>query len=67
MQSCPTEKIQVSNSAYGIASAIMDGLMNHDSCQGNGHRNNILNPQYSKIGIGVAYNGKEYVATQDFW
>ncbi|MFA5141780.1 MAG: CAP domain-containing protein [Candidatus Woesearchaeota archaeon] len=31
-----------------------------------GHRENILNPQYSDLGVGVAYDG-EYISTQNFW
>jgi len=67
MFNCPTETIQVPNSAGGVADAMMDAWMNHDACQGNGHRNNILHSQYSHIGIGVAYDGSNYIATQDFW
>ena len=32
-----------------------------------GHRENILNPEYDVIGVGVAYDGKYYVATQNFY
>jgi len=64
---CPTETIQVPNSDHGVANAMMDAWMNHDTCQENGHRNNILHSQYSHIGIGVAYDGTMYIATQDFW
>jgi len=67
MLTCPSETVRVSNSASGIANAMMDAWMNHDSCQGNGHRDNILRSQYSHIGIGVAYDGSHYIATQDFW
>jgi uncharacterized protein YkwD len=32
-----------------------------------GHRENILEPGYDRIGVGVAYDGTSYIATQDFW
>lgn len=33
-----------------------------------GHRENILNPQYDKLGVGVVYDGHTYYyATQNFW
>jgi len=32
-----------------------------------GHRENILAPGYDRIGVGVAYDGTSYIATQDFW
>jgi len=32
-----------------------------------GHRENILNPQYSHLGVGVSYDGLYYIATQNFW
>ncbi len=35
--------------------------------QSQGHRENILNGQYSHIGIGVAYDGQYYISTQNFW
>ena len=32
-----------------------------------GHRENILNTQYTRIGVGVAYDGTlYYLGTQDF-
>ena len=32
-----------------------------------GHRENILEPGYDRIGVGVAYDGTSYIATQNFW
>ena len=52
----------IGSTSQDVARAMMDGWMNSP-----GHRQNILNPQYSSIGIGVAEssNGK-YISTQDF-
>ena len=41
-------------------------FMNHDACQGNGHRNNILRVGWTKIGVGVKYGHNKYWVTQDF-
>lgn len=35
--------------------------------QSPGHRQNILDPGYSNLGVGVAYDGVYYVSTQNFW
>jgi len=51
----------VSKDADSIAKALVNSWM-----QSTGHRENILNPQYSVIGVGVAYDGTYYIATQDF-
>ena len=32
-----------------------------------GHRANILDSQYSHLGVGVAYDGLYYVSTQNFY
>jgi uncharacterized protein YkwD len=52
------------NVAYGFgdAAAVMSGWMNSE-----GHRQNILNPNYKEIGIGYAQgaDGRPYW-TQDF-
>ncbi|HKM41527.1 MAG TPA: CAP domain-containing protein [Methanocorpusculum sp.] len=45
-----------------IAYEIVDGWMNSP-----GHRANILESDYTKIGVGVSYNDGYYYATQDFW
>lgn len=46
-----------------LAKEIVDGWM-----ESPGHRENILNTEYSRIGIGVSYDGVQiYYATQDFW
>lgn len=45
-----------------IAYEIVDGWMNSP-----GHRANILESDYTKVGIGVSYNGGYYYATQNFW
>ena len=64
---CPSGLTVVPNTPNGIADAMMDSWMNHDSCQGNGHRNIILSNSYSNAGVGVAYDGQYYLATVDFW
>jgi len=51
----------VSNDPDSIAEAQMYGWMNSP-----GHRANILNDKYDRIGVGVAYDGKYYVSTQNF-
>ena len=35
--------------------------------QSPGHMRNILDPGYSRLGVGVAYDGVYYVSTQNFW
>jgi len=53
----------VINTADAIARAQVDSWMNSP-----GHKQNILNPQYSKLGVGVAHDGHlYYFSTQDFW
>jgi len=52
----------VSNTPESIAQALMKNWMGSP-----GHRSNILRSSYDYIGVGVAYNGHEYIATQDFW
>lgn len=53
----------VSNDAESIATAVVDGWMNSE-----GHRKNILNSGYDRIGVGVAYDGDTYyLCTQNFW
>lgn len=51
----------VANNADSIARAQVASWM-----ESTGHRENILNSQYDRIGIGVAYDGLYYVATQNF-
>jgi len=51
----------VSKDADSIANAQVKSWM-----QSAGHRENLLNPQYDVIGVGVAYDGHDYIATQDF-
>ena len=31
-----------------------------------GHRANILGSKYDRLGVGVAYDGSNYISTQDF-
>ena len=45
----------------GLARLIMDSWMSSP-----GHRQNILNPKYTDVGIGVAVSGREIRATQLF-
>jgi len=32
-----------------------------------GHRQNILNPNYDRLGVGVVYDDPWYISTQNFW
>ncbi|ABO34457.1 Allergen V5/Tpx-1 family protein [Methanococcus maripaludis C5] len=52
----------VSDDAESIAKAIVDAWMDSP-----GHRANILNSQYTNMGIGVSFDGTYYVATQNFY
>ncbi|MFH7880847.1 MAG: CAP domain-containing protein, partial [Candidatus Aenigmatarchaeota archaeon] len=52
----------VNNDVDSIAQAQVKAWMNSQ-----GHRENILNPNYDKIGVGVAYDGIYYISTQNFW
>lgn len=51
----------VSSNPDSIAKAHVESWM-----ESPGHRENILNTQYDVIGVGVAYDGLYYIATQDF-
>ena len=52
----------ISNDPDSIAIAQVESWMNSL-----GHRGNILNSRYNKIGVGVAYDGHYYISTQDFY
>ena len=52
----------LSNDPDSIAIAQVESWMNSL-----GHRGNILNSRYNKIGVGVAYDGHYYISTQDFY
>lgn len=52
----------VDDDADSIAKAQVKTWMNSI-----GHRENILNPNYDKMGIGVSYDGTYYISTQNFW
>jgi len=52
----------VSNDPDSIAKAQVESWMNSP-----GHRANILDPDYDKLGVGVSYDGLYYISTQDFW
>jgi uncharacterized protein YkwD len=52
----------IANNADSVAKAHVDSWM-----ESPGHRENILNSQYTHLGVGVAYDGLYYVATQNFW
>lgn len=41
-------------------------MMNNDAEQGNGHRNNILNPNHQSLSLGIAYNSDKLVIVEDF-
>jgi len=53
----------VANTADAIARAQVDSWMKSP-----GHKQNILDPQYSRLGVGVAHDGHQYYySTQNFW
>ena len=52
----------VSHDPDSIATAQVQSWMNSP-----GHRANILNPQYDRLGVGVAYDGFYYRSTQNFY
>jgi uncharacterized protein YkwD len=52
----------VSNDVESLAKAQVKSWM-----QSPGHRENILNGQYSHLGVGVSYDGSDYYFTQNFW
>jgi uncharacterized protein YkwD len=51
----------VENDPQSVARALVQAWMDSP-----GHRENILNAQYARIGVGVAYDGTYYLGTQDF-
>ncbi|MBT6402112.1 CAP domain-containing protein [Candidatus Woesearchaeota archaeon] len=64
--SMPTGSVEgfgyVSSDADSIAEAHVNSWM-----ESPGHRANILEPGYDRLGVGVAYDGIYYMATQNFW
>ena len=52
----------VANDAESIARAQVGAWMGSP-----GHRGNILNGEYTRLGVGVAYDGQYYYSTQNFW
>jgi len=52
----------VSDNADSIAKAQVESWMDSS-----GHRENILKPNYDRLGVGVGYDGTYYVSTQNFW
>ncbi len=52
----------VSNDVESLAKAQVKSWMRSP-----GHRANILDSQYSHLGVGVAYDGTYYYFTQNFW
>jgi uncharacterized protein YkwD len=52
----------VAPDADSISIAIIQGWMDSP-----GHRENILSSKPDRIGVGVAYDGRYYLATQNFW
>jgi uncharacterized protein YkwD len=63
---CDQVSHDVANTPEGLAEFAVDMLANHDACQSFGHRNNILNSEFTDIGIGVAKGTDSYIITQDF-
>jgi uncharacterized protein YkwD len=55
----------VTDTPDSVAEFAVDVFVNHDSCLGNQHHDNILNPIYTDVGIGVAKKGKTYYLTMD--
>ena len=51
----------VADTPESIAKAHVDSWM-----ESPGHRQNILDPRYDTLGVGVAFDGQFYVATQNF-
>ncbi len=51
----------VSDDPDSIAKAEVEAWMGSE-----GHRANILNNQYDRLGVGCAYDGEYYICTQDF-
>ncbi len=52
----------VSNDADSVAKAQVTSWM-----ESPGHRQNILDPEYQRLGVGVAHDGENYISTQNFW
>jgi uncharacterized protein YkwD len=52
----------VSNNAQSVAKAQVESWMDSP-----GHRSNILNSGYDRLGVGVAFDGSYYYITQDFF
>jgi uncharacterized protein YkwD len=52
----------ISNDADSVAKAVVESWISSP-----GHRANILNQGYDRLGVGVAYDGTYYLSTQDFW
>ena len=52
----------VGNDADSIAKAQVESWMGSS-----GHRENILKPDYDRLGVGVGYDGTYYISTQNFW
>lgn len=52
----------VENTSPSVAAALVRSWMRSP-----GHRKNVLMPAYTHLGVGVAFDGRYYVATQNFW
>jgi uncharacterized protein YkwD len=52
----------VAPDAESVAQALVQSWMDSP-----GHRQNILSDKPDRIGVGVAYDGTYYLATQNFW
>lgn len=63
---CDQKLHNVADTPEGLAKFVIDVLVNHDSCNQNGHRNNILDNKYTDIGISVVKGVTFYFVTQDF-
>ena len=63
--SMPTGNVEGIGYVYSDVDSIGKALV--DSWMASpGHRENILNPKYDVIGVGVAFDGQYYVSTQNF-
>jgi uncharacterized protein YkwD len=66
LQRIATTGLRFNASAENVAYATNPDDLHPGWMHSEGHRRNILNPQYNSIGIGVLKSGNVYYATQNF-
>ncbi|MDE1810924.1 MAG: hypothetical protein KGH66_02700, partial [Candidatus Micrarchaeota archaeon] len=54
------------NVTSALRSMEYDMMYNDLQCCGNGHRDNILDPNHTSVSIGISYNSSRIYLTQDF-